>query len=464
MATHITSSKNVDIVLGAQLGDEGKGRLIDILSSEYDIIARCNSGGNAGHKVVVDGFSYAFHLVPSGILNPNTIAIIGNGCVINLEDLQSEIKVIQSVNPSNLATRNITSRLYISDRAHIVLPQHKQADTIREQLKELTSTNTPTNTPITNQSIGTTRQGIGPVYATKALRVGLRICDLFLPDEQLSRKVQLLLDELSLLPGIDNTNTIVHTIIVQLKKYARYYEHMILDTVSYLNKAIKKRKRILVEGAQATLLDNDFGVYPYCTATTCTIGAVSTGLGIPPHNINMVNYVMKTYTTRVGNGPFPTEQLNSIGTKLQTLGHEYGTTTGRRRRCGWLDILMVKWSLMINGISPARMCLTKLDVLDTFPEIKIATKYFVPSQDKDDYTMDILEELKAFPASLETLSQVHVVYETFPGWLSCTTGIRKWENLPLAARNYINRIETLLEIPIHWIGVGADREAMIIKE
>jgi adenylosuccinate synthase len=461
--TNNHGNRQVDIVLGAQLGDEGKGRLIDFLAAgnEYNIVARCNSGGNAGHKVVVDGFTYAFHMVPSGILNPNVKAVIGNGCVVNLEDLKTEIEAIQSVNPKNPATRNITTRLYISNRAHIVLPQHKTADGIREQLKTGKANGSPVSN---NQSIGTTRQGMGPVYATKALRVGLRMCDLLLPEIQLSKKVQLLLDELSLLPDIDNSFQVVKNIITKLKEYARYYEPMILDTVFYLNGEIQKGKRILVEGAQATLLDNDFGVYPYCIATTCTIGAISTGLGIPPHHIGMVNYVMKTYTTRVGNGPFPTEQVNSVGEQLQTLGHEYGTTTGRRRRCGWLDIPMIKWSLMVNGTANARICLTKLDVLDTFPKIKIATKYFVPSADDGNYDMDILEELKTFPASLENLAQVHVVYETLDGWMTPTTGIRKWKDLPPQAQTYIKRIESLLGVSVYWIGIGADRDAIICNQ
>jgi adenylosuccinate synthase len=456
MAISNEHSKKVDIVLGAQLGDEGKGRLIDILSSEYDIIACCNSGGNSGHKVVVDGSTYAFHMVPSGILNPNVIAVIGNGCVINLEDLRNEIETIQSVDLQNPATRDITKRLYISDRAHIVLPQHKEADAIREHLKSGHSKNG-------NQSIGTTLQGMGSVYATKALRVGLRMCDLLLSKVLLFKKVQLLLDELALLSGIENTSQVIENTISLIKKYADYYKPMILDTVTFVNREIQKGKRILVEGSQALLLDNDFGVYPYCNATTCTIGSISTGLGIPPHHVGMVNYVMKTYTTHVGNDHFPTEQDNAIGKKIQILGHEYGTTTGQTRRCGWLDIPMVKWSLMVNGTENARICLTKLDVLDTFPEIKIGIKYFAPTLD-DNYDIDILEELNAFPASLETLAQVHIVYETIAGWQTDTTGIRKWEDLPLQAQNYVKRIETLLGVPIHWIGVGADREAMIIKK
>ena len=468
----------VDIVLGAQLGDEGKGRLIDILAAEYDIVARCNSGGNAGHKVVVGEHTYAFHMVPSGILNPNTIAVIGNGCVINLEDLRDEIATIQSVDFNNKATQNLSSRLLISNRAHIVLPIHKLADGARENAKSATGT-----------SIGTTKQGMGPVYATKALRVGLRMCDLFLTRQELLPKVKLLLDELASLSHSSTTNQSIATlptpeeITTTLLEHATYYKPMICDTVSYLNKALsplnnkskgqyKRPTKILVEGAQAALLDVDFGVYPYCTATTCTIGAICSGLGIPPHYITGINYVIKTYTTRVGNGPFPTElpadTPTSLGSQLQLIGHEYGTTTGRTRRCGWLDIPMIKWALMINGTpsGAARICMTKLDVLDTFPEIKIATKYYLPSSTTSeiaDYSFDILEEQTNFPASLEDLARAIVIYETFPGWLQPTTHIREYEQLPTAAKKYISRIEELLGIPIQWIGVGASRDAMIIK-
>lgn len=463
----------VDIVLGGQLGDEGKGRLIDILAADYDIVARCNSGGNAGHKVVVGEYTYAFHMVPSGILNPNTIAVIGNGCVINLEDLQNEIETIQSINPDNIATQNITSRLLISNRAHIVLSIHKIADGAREIAKSAIGT-----------SIGTTKQGMGPVYATKALRVGLRMCDLFLTRQELLPKVKLLLDELNSLSQSSTTNLPTPDEITStLLKYAIYYKPMICDTISYLNRAlsisntksnIKDNKpiKILVEGAQAALLDVDFGVYPYCTATTCTIGAICTGLGIPPHYITGINYVIKTYTTRVGNGPFPTElptdKPDSNGTLIQKIGHEYGTTTGRTRRCGWLDIPMIKWALMVNGTpkNAARICITKLDVLDTFREIKIATKYYLPStttSEPTDYSFDILEEHTGFPASLEDLARATVVYETFDGWLEPTTHIRNYEQLPIPAKKYISRIEELLGIPIQWIGVGASRDAMIIK-
>ncbi len=438
----------VDIVLGAQLGDEGKGRLIDIAAAKYDIVARGNSGGNAGHKVVVNGFTYAFHLVPSGILNPNVIGVIGNGCVVNLEDLQNEIETIKQTEPDNAAIQNIDKRIFISDRAHIVIGLHKLVDASMENAKG--------KKDIANV-IGTTKQGMGPVYSTKALRIGLRMCDLFLEPAQLTKKVEQLVDYLlnNLEIMCDAKNILLSIIITDLITLSKYFTPMIIDTITYINNAIKNGRRVLVEGAQACLLDVDFGVYPYCTSTTCSVGAICTGLGVPPHNVGMVNYVLKTYCTRVGNGPFPTEQLNSIGEAIQEIGHEYGTTTGRRRRCGWLDIPMVKWSTMINGNKDncAQLCITKLDVFDTFAEIKLAVKYFVNGN-----------ELDAFPASLETLAKVQVEYETFPGWLTPTTHIRNYDDLPDNAKRYLSRIEELLGIPIKYIGVGPDRGAVIVKE
>jgi len=446
----------VDVVLGSQLGDEGKGRLIDILASKYDIVARCNSGGNAGHKVVVGDKSYAFHLIPSGILNPNCIGIIGNGCVINLQDLRKEIETIQDTDNNNDAVLNITQRLLISDRAHIVLNAHKEADAARELQKSQSSN--------PKSVIGTTKQGMGPVYSTKAIRVGIRMCDLLLDRTILEEKVKGLVSELEKTLGYDiNINDLMKDIEEQID----FYRPMICDTITYLNMAINNGKRVLVEIAQACLLDVDFGVYPYCTATNCSVGAICSGLGIPAHTIGKINYVLKTYCTRVGNGPFPTELLDSgfgsgagagagvsevenICEKLQTIGHEYGTTTSRKRRCGWLDIPMVKWATMINGDTNSTLSLIKLDVLDTFKEIKIGVAYKINGK-----------EICGFPSSLEKLADVEVEYEVFDGWMMPTTNIRDFKSLPTNAKIYLKRIEELLGIPIKYIGVGAERDAMI---
>ena len=445
------NSNQVDVVIGSQLGDEGKGRLIDILASNYDIVARCNSGGNAGHKVVVGTKSYAFHLIPSGILNLNCIGIIGNGCVINLQDLRKEIETIQNTDLDNEANKTITQRLLISDRAHIVLNAHKEADAARELQKSQSSN--------PKSVIGTTKQGMGPVYSTKAIRVGVRMCDLVLDKPILEEKVKGLVSELENTLGYEIN---INDLMKDIENEIEFYRPMICDTITYLNMAINNGKRVLIEIAQACLLDVDFGVYPYCTATNCSVGAICSGLGIPAHTIGKINYVLKTYCTRVGNGPFPTELLDSGGgggsgdrveslcEKLQSIGHEYGTTTNRKRRCGWLDIPMVKWATMINGESNATLSLIKLDVLDTFKEIKIGVSYKINGI-----------EVCGFPSSLEKLADVEVEYEVFDGWMMPTTEIRDFNSLPTNAKIYLKRIEELIGIPIKYIGVGAERDAII---
>lgn len=442
MSSRTYNDKNVDVVLGSQLGDEGKGRLIDILASNYDIVARCNSGGNAGHKVVVGDKSYAFHLIPSGILNPNCIGIIGNGCVINLQDLHKEIDTIQNtINESEHDNNmgSIKKRLLISDRAHIVINAHKEADASRELQKSKSSN--------PKSVIGTTKQGMGPVYSTKALRVGLRMCDIFLEKDILREKVKGLCEELESCLGYE---LYVDQVMAEIEDEIEFYRPMVIDTITYLNMSIKNGSKVLVEIAQACLLDIDFGVYPYCTATNCSVGAVCSGLGIPASCIGKINYVLKTYCTRVGNGPFPTELHDAYGDNLQVIGREFGTTTSRKRRCGWLDIPMVKWATMINGSENATLCLIKLDVLDAFKEIKLAVEY------KLDGVV-----LNGFPSSLETLGKVDVIYEQFDGWMTPTIGARQFDDLPDNAKKYLKRIEELLGIPIKFIGVGAERSAII---
>ena len=305
---------------------------------------------------------------------------------------------------------------------------------------------------------------MGPVYSTKALRVGLRMCDLFLEKEILREKVKGLVSELENGLGYEID---IEQLMQDIENEIEFFRPMVIDTITYLNVAIKNGSRVLVEIAQACLLDIDFGVYPYCTATNCSVGAVCSGLGIPANCIGKINYVLKTYCTRVGNGPFPTElggawyggggggggntySESILGEKLQVIGKEYGTTTSRKRRCGWLDIPMVKWSTMINGSDSASLCLIKLDVLDTFEEIKLAVEYKIDGK-----------EVNGFPSSLENLAKVEVIYEVFKGWMTPTTSVRDWIDLPDNAKIYLKRIEELLEIPIKFIGVGAERDSII---
>ena len=444
----MSSNPKIDIVLGAQLGDEGKGRLIDNISGTYDIVARCNSGGNAGHSIYVNGHKYVFHIVPSGILNEGVIGIIGNGTVINLEDLIREIETIRTTDSNNTNAANIYDRLKISNRAHIVLDIHKFADSYKEQLMMAKS----------GLNIGTTKQGIGPVYSTKASRRGLRICDLFCDDYTLKGKIIALIEEFTHMRNscTADTETLffdVEYVLAKLKTVKDKIAPMVIDTITYVNSAVlNDGKRILVEGAQAGLLDVDFGLYPFCTATGCTVGSVCSGLGIPANMIGNIYYVIKTYCTRVGNGPFPTELFDDNGVQLQERGCEFGATTGRRRRCGWLDIPMVKWSLMINGGGvDSRICINKLDVLDSFETISVGVSYKLNGV-----------EYKGFPADLDELAQIEVVYEYFEGWLCDTKGITRWEQLPINAQKFIKRIEELLGIKIGWIGTGAKREDIIV--
>lgn len=428
------------VVLGSQLGDEGKGKHLDYLAStnEFNITARCNSGGNAGHCIVVDGYRYAFHLIPSGILNPNVTCIIGNGTVIHIADLLTEIAAIKAVNPALPGIQDLEKRLLISDRAHIVFDLHKLADGANEaELK--------------GASIGTTRQGMGPVYSTKAARIGIRMCDIIGNHDLLLVKIINLVKSFKhVLPPDTSIPDYSQSLVLQYISWGEILRPMITDTVSYINKQIQCNSKILVEGAQACMLDVDFGVYPYCTATSCTVGAVCSGLGIPASNIGPIHYIMKAYTTRVGNGGFPTELKGELGHELQTIGHEFGSTTGRARRCGWLDLVMIRWAFMINGTDNALIVMNKLDVLDTFPEIKIAVNYRYKG-----------EILSVPPADLVVLDEVEVIYETFPGWLQSTKSCRKWSDLPENAQNYIIRIIDILKVPVRWIGVGPERNEVI---
>eukprot|EP01038_Epipyxis_sp_PR26KG_P009794 gene9794-13176_t len=419
----------IDVVLGAQWGDEGKGKLVDVLSSKYDICARVAGGSNAGHTIVVDGIKYKFHLVPSGILNPGVNCVIGNGVVVHVQGLLQELLSLQA---ANVEYKN---RLFISDRAHIVFGFHQQLDGINEQ-------------KLGGNKIGTTHKGIGPSYSSKTMRNGLRFGDLK-DMEYFEMRLRSLTTQLQLAyPGF----------VIDVEKELAYYksirEHllpMIIDTVQYCNEALSDGKNILIEGANATMIDLDFGTYPYVTSSNPSIGSVCTGLGVPPHDIQQVSAIVKAYCTRVGEGPFPTELVDETGTKLRESGGEYGTTTGRPRRCGWIDIPQLKYSLMLNGATDIN--LTKLDVLSGFDEIKIGSKYLINNV-----------EVKGMPASLKTYADVTVMYETMPGWNEDISKCKSFEELPLNCQKYILKLEELLGTKIRWIGVGAGRLDLIDRK
>uniref|UniRef100_A0A668ASQ6 Adenylosuccinate synthetase n=1 Tax=Myripristis murdjan TaxID=586833 RepID=A0A668ASQ6_9TELE len=398
----------VTVVLGAQWGDEGKGKVVDLLAMDADIVCRCQGGNNAGHTVVVDSVEYDFHLLPSGVLNKKALSFIGNGVVIHLPGLFEEAeKNLQK------GLQGWEERLKISDRAHIVFNFHQAVDGIQEQQRQQQE----------GKNLGTTKKGIGPAYSSKAARNGLRV--LFL------------------------SSSFSHPLHITIVLSGERLRPLVTDGVYFMHKALTgPSKKILVEGANAALLDIDFGTYPFVTSSNCTVGGVCTGLGVPPSYVGRVYGVVKAYTTRVGVGAFPTEQNNELGALLQSRGREFGVTTGRKRRCGWLDLILVRYAHMVNGFSA--IALTKLDILDTLPEIKVGVAYKVDG-----------EPLPSFPANMDVLSRVSVEYETLPGWCCSTEGVRSFEELPPQAQSYIRFIEDFLQVPVKWVGVGKSRESII---
>jgi len=426
---------SVTVVLGSQWGDEGKGKLVDILSAEVDVCARCAGGNNAGHTVIVptgsDGANttFAFHLLPSGLVNPKCTGVIGAGVVVHVPSFFSELDALQAQG------LDCTNRLFISDRAHLVFDFHQIVDGLKE-------------VELGGSSIGTTKKGIGPAYSGKASRSGLRVHHLF-DYETFANKFRKVVE--GRFKRYGNFEYDTEGEILRYRELAERLRPFVIDSVVYIHNAITSGKRVLVEGANALMLDIDFGTYPFVTSSSTTIGGVCTGLGIPPKLIGHTIGVMKAYTTRVGGGPFPTEQLNATGTHFQEVGKEYGTTTGRRRRCGWLDLVVMRHSCMINGYDSLN--LTKLDILDALAGIQVAVKYLVDGA-----------ELPGFPADLDVLSRVEVVYVTLPGWQCSIATTATFGALPDNCKKYIEFIESFLGIPIEWIGVGPGRANMLKKQ
>jgi len=422
----------VSCVLGAQWGDEGKGKLVDLLAQKYDVVARFNGGANAGHTLVVEGQKFAFHLLPCGMLYPQCLNVIGNGVVIHVPTMLDELK--------NLDEAKITyeGRLKISNRAHLLFDFHKLIDGAQENRRG-------------KNKIGTTKRGIGPCYSSKMTRNGVRVGQLL----NWSRFEELYLELFNSLQGMFPQTLKDYDTAEELERYKTYVPiltPMIEDSIYLLNKYYKEGKRIIAEGANAALLDIDFGTYPAVTSSSTTAGGLSTGLGIPPSRVEVLIGVVKAYTTRVGQGPFPTELMegDEFGDHMCKKGHEFGTTTGRRRRCGWLDIPLVQFSSLVNGYTSINI--TKLDILNDFAEIKLGVKYKVEGKTLPPGVM---------PSTLDDLRKVEMEYETLPGWQSDTSACKSWEELPENAKNYIRRIEELLEIPVSWIGVGPNRSQML---
>lgn len=416
------------IIVGSQWGDEGKGKIVDLLAKDFDIVARYQGGANAGHTVKINDQQYVLHLVPSGIFHPNVTCVIGNGVVIDPVALINEIDAVKKQGI------DITGRLLISHNAHVIMPYHKILDSINEK---------------GNSKIGTTGRGIGPAYFDKAIRKGIKIADL-MDRDVLSFKIRQNIEEKNLLfKNIYHAEEInIEKIIEEYVEFDKIIDEYITNTVYYLNNALKENKRLLLEGAQGALLDLDHGTYPYVTSSSPTSGGACTGLGIPPTSINSVLGIVKAYSTRVGNGPFPTELNNETGEKMRRIGSEFGATTGRPRRCGWLDIIALNYSIMINGIN--EIAITKLDVLDSFDEIKICTSYKIGNK-----------QTKIFPNDLKNLESVEPIYESFPGWRETISNIKNYNDLPVNCKKYISAIEKLTSVKIKIISVGAERSQTI---
>ncbi|MBO4232912.1 adenylosuccinate synthase [Riemerella anatipestifer] len=422
------------VVVGLQYGDEGKGKITDVLSAKSDYVVRFQGGNNAGHTVYVGEDKFVLHLLPSGVLQCKGKCVIANGVVVDPKAFISEIKQIEAKGLS-------TDHIFISRRAHVIMPYHILLDTYREE--EL----------VGEKQIGTTKKGIGPCYEDKIARVGIRMIDLLNP-EVLAEKIKVNLKvKNSLFEKYFNKPTLdFDTIYNEFLTIGEQLKDRIVDTELEINEAIKEGKNILFEGAQALMLDIDFGTYPYVTSSSPSTGGVCTGAGVPPTALKNLIGVAKAYTTRVGNGPFPTELDNDLGEKIRQIGHEFGATTGRPRRTGWLDLVSLKHACMINGIN--NLVITKLDVLTNIGEIKVATKYKTEDGKIIDY----------FTSSTTKLYDYEPIYETLEGWTEDITKARSYDELPVNAQKYIEFIEKYLGINVYLVSVGPERTQNIIRK
>lgn len=420
------------VVFGAQWGDEGKGKLIDILSKDADITVRYQGGNNAGHTVIVGKETYIFHLIPSAILHKNKVCVIGNGVVVDPKALLGEIEELEK-----RGLKINAAQLKISGHAHVVMPYHRILDGLRESIRK--------------NKIGTTGRGIGPCYADKVTRCGIRVIDLLNP-RILKAKLE---DNLTEKNEIFNkvygrSDFSFGDIYNEYLGYGEKLSKYVCDTALFLNQAIDKGKKVLFEGAQGTFLDIDFGTYPFVTSSNSIVGGACAGSGVAPMKINKAIAAAKAYTTRVGEGPFPTEFSANLEEEIRNKGKEFGATTGRPRRCGWFDSVIVRYAVVINGVS--ELAIMKLDVLDELKEIKICTAYKYKGK-----------TYKDFPLDYEVLSQAQPVYETLKGWQAPTSGIRSFSKLPVNARRYIERLEALLCVKIKYVSIGSKRDEMIVR-
>lgn len=420
------------ILIGAQWGDEGKGKIIDVLAQKSDIIVRYQGGNNAGHTVKFDDEKFILHLIPSGILHPKKICVIGNGVVLDSEAFFEEVNMLEHKGV------HVKGRLFISEGAHLLFPYHRLLDQLKEEsLKK-------------KGMIGTTKKGIGPCYADKMARSGIRVADLknlnYLKD-----RLTAILEEKNIMfqkiydhPGLSFSE--IYGNLCRIRKKLLEFS---MDTPAYLFEAARKKKRILFEGAQGTMLDVDHGTYPYVTSSNATVGGAISGSGVSPTLIDKVIGVVKAYTTRVGEGPFPTQFPPDLMKQIQTRGDEFGSTTGRARRCGWFDAVIVRHAVRINGLD--EMAMMKLDVLSGLPEIKIAKAYELNGKRFDRY-----------PASIFEFEHCKPIYETMPGWKEDISNVRRLQDLPVNARRYLNRLASLVQVPIKIVSVGSKRSQTIM--
>jgi adenylosuccinate synthase len=423
---------SVFVVVGMQWGDEGKGKIIDLLTEQADVVARYQGGHNAGHTIIFDGNKYVLHLIPSGIFRDDKKCVIGNGVVIDPAALAEEMQMLKELG------FDYEGRLLISDRANIILPYHR----ISDQQKEGDSG---------SRKIGTTGRGIGPTYSDKIARVGLRTCD-FIDESQLEEAIRSNYEEKKkILKNLYGENLPdLCDIVDQMMAYRDMFVKYVGNTQSFLRDQISEGKKILCEGAQGTMLDVDHGTYPFVTSSNSTAGGACTGLGIPPGKISGAIGVIKAYTTRVGEGPFPTELNDGYGEQLRSEGAEFGATTGRPRRCGWFDAVVGKYAVELNGID--KITLTKVDVLDKLDTIRVCTGYRHNGK-----------AVTGMPASLAVLEQCEPVYTEYPGWQKSTSGIRTFERLPDNAKRYVDGLQKHLGVEIPLVSTGPGREETIMR-
>jgi adenylosuccinate synthase len=418
-------------VVGAQWGDEGKGKIVDMLAQQAKLVVRYSGGDNAGHTVINDQGEFKLHLIPSGIFYPHTTCLITNGVVINPAVLLGEM--------DNLQQRGVDiSRLFISDRAHLIMPYHILLDRLEEEA-------------LGGQAVGTTRKGVGPAFTDKAARLGIRAGDL-LNKESFLNRLRLVLDRKNrvIASAYGAAALPLDEIYSTYCAYAQRLAPHIRETTSVIDKSLKNHELVLLEGAQGVLLDPDFGTYPYATSSSPLAGGACTGAGISPIHIRHILAVFKAYCTRVGGGPMPTELNDETGESIRRIAHEFGTTTGRPRRCGWFDGVAAGFSSRINGFNG--IALTRLDVLDNFPKLKICTAYKLRGK-----------TINEFPSQINDLNDCQPVYEEIKGWMKPTSGIREYRQLPAAARSYIRRLEELCDCPVKVVSVGPRREQTIIR-